>query len=336
MPPRVGAGGRRWPRPVRRAAVIARPPPRGRPRGRPRTPARRRASRAAPARKRSSSNHGCAKASTQLVGGVGGVLVLDLVVPGPEGQRQVGALARLERLEPGDELLPEAGRRPVLDGVAGAFGGRRRPPSRRPRAARRRRTGWRRCRGGACRGRRSRGRAAWRSAAATRSGRRRSGTGRRRPCPRWRRARGRCRPRGAARAAGVEHHAELVEEDLLAGAVGVEVGGVDHLAQLGLDEEVAEHRELHGEVADLATAWPRPLANQRGVAVVDDHRVAGDEVVDPGSEGVDAGLGRSSAMLHPPATRRLARFSQGRSAHDPGQATDAIAAHPAQSTAPIC
>ena len=49
----------------------------------------------------------------------------------------------------------------------------------------------------------------------------------------------------------VEGHAELVEEDLLAGAVGLERGGVDDLAQLRLDEEVAEHRELHGEVPHL-------------------------------------------------------------------------------------
>ena len=133
----------------------------------------------------------------QLVVGVGGVLVLDLVVPRPEGEGQLRALALLERLEPGDELLPEPGGRPVLDRVARALGDRRVLGAVDARAARRRRTAWTACRGGACRGRRSRGRAARRSAAATRSGRHRSGTGRRRRCPRWRRARGRCRrPRG--------------------------------------------------------------------------------------------------------------------------------------------
>src|SRR5690606_24781683 len=59
----------------------------------------------------------------QLVGGVGGVLVLDPVVPGPERERQVEALAVPEGLEPGDELLPEPRRRPVLDRVAGSLGG---------------------------------------------------------------------------------------------------------------------------------------------------------------------------------------------------------------------
>ena len=42
------------------------------------------------------------------------VLVLDLVVPGEERERQIGHLARLDPLEAGNQLLPEAGRRPVL------------------------------------------------------------------------------------------------------------------------------------------------------------------------------------------------------------------------------
>ena len=98
--------------------------------------------RAAPARKRSLVEPRLGERLDELVVGVGGVLVLDLVVPGPERERQVGALAGLERLEPGDELLPEPGGRPVLHRVAGALGGRTRPRSRTPRAARRRRTAW--------------------------------------------------------------------------------------------------------------------------------------------------------------------------------------------------
>ena len=53
----------------------------------------------------------------QLVGGVGGVLVLDLVVPRPERQVEGEPLALLEGGQPGDELLPEPGGGPVLDGV---------------------------------------------------------------------------------------------------------------------------------------------------------------------------------------------------------------------------
>src|SRR2546421_12637760 len=52
------------------------------------------------------------------------MLVLDLVVPDPEPEGQHRALAVLERLQPGDELLPEPRRRPVLDGEGGSLGGR--------------------------------------------------------------------------------------------------------------------------------------------------------------------------------------------------------------------
>src|SRR5205814_7423469 len=61
----------------------------------------------------------------KLVGGVGGVLVLDPVVPGPEGQRKVRALPLGEDPETGDQLFPEPGRRPVLDGVGGTGRDRR-------------------------------------------------------------------------------------------------------------------------------------------------------------------------------------------------------------------
>ncbi len=93
----------------------------------------------------------------QLVGRVGGVLVLDLVVPGPEGEGQPLALTGLERLEPGDELLPEPGRGPVLDGVAGALGQRGVLGAVDLEQLVAEEQGRRRCRGDACRGRRSRG-----------------------------------------------------------------------------------------------------------------------------------------------------------------------------------
>ena len=120
----------------------------------------------------------------QLVVGVRGVLVLDLVVPGPEGQRQVGALAGLERLEARDELLPEPGGGPVLHRVARALGDRRIlgavDPQQLVAEVQRGQ--------GAVAALAEVGEAeaerAGRSAGATRSGRRRSGTGRRRPCPR--------------------------------------------------------------------------------------------------------------------------------------------------------
>ena len=132
----------------------------------------------------------------ELVRGVGGVLVLHLVVPGPEGERQSGALAGLEGLQPGDELLPEARRGPVLDGVARPLGHRGVLGAVHLEELVAEEEGGRRCRAGACRGRRSRARAAPRSAAATRSGRHRSGSDHRRRCPRWPRAPGRC-PCGA-------------------------------------------------------------------------------------------------------------------------------------------
>src|SRR5437660_20098 len=56
----------------------------------------------------------------ELVGGVGRVLVLDLVVPGPEPERQQRGLPLLECLEAGDDLLPEPGSRPVLDRQGGS------------------------------------------------------------------------------------------------------------------------------------------------------------------------------------------------------------------------
>src|ERR1700729_1336529 len=55
-------------------------------------------------------------------------------------------------------------------------------------------------------------------------------------------------------ARGRERNAELVEQNLLARAIALQVGSVDALAQLSLDEEVAEHRKLASEVAKLAHA----------------------------------------------------------------------------------
>ncbi len=51
-----------------------------------------------------------------------GVLRLDPVVPGEESHFQGGKPARLDVEQPIFQLLPEAGRRPVLDGKAGPFG----------------------------------------------------------------------------------------------------------------------------------------------------------------------------------------------------------------------
>ena len=65
---------------------------------------------------------------------------------------------------------------------------------------------------------------------AIRSARRRSETYRPRPCPRR------------------ERDAELVHQDLFSGAVTLQIRRVDALAQLGLDEEMAEDRKLDREI----------------------------------------------------------------------------------------
>jgi hypothetical protein len=80
-----------------------------------------------------------------------------------------------------------------------------------------------------------------------------------------------------------EDDAQLVHEDLLAGPVGLRVGGVDHLAQLGHHELMAEDGELHGEVADFVE---RRLAGGEpaGVGVVHNHGVVVDERLDLGAE----------------------------------------------------
>src|SRR5579884_3794981 len=59
---------------------------------------------------------GTAVGVEQLGHGVRRVLRLDAVVPGEEGEPQVGTLAVAVRVEARDELLPEAGGGPVLDG----------------------------------------------------------------------------------------------------------------------------------------------------------------------------------------------------------------------------
>src|SRR5437879_5928271 len=58
----------------------------------------------------------------QLFSSVSGVLVLDPVVPGPKAQMQLRALALLEGAEAGDQLLPEPGRGPMLNGVRRTLG----------------------------------------------------------------------------------------------------------------------------------------------------------------------------------------------------------------------
>ena len=58
----------------------------------------------------------------QLVHGMAGVLRLDPIVPGEEGQLQLRMTARLDREQAVLQFLPEAGGRPVLDGKASALG----------------------------------------------------------------------------------------------------------------------------------------------------------------------------------------------------------------------
>src|SRR5205823_868267 len=60
----------------------------------------------------------------ELVRRVRSVLVLDLVVPGPEAERQLRTLPHLARPEACDELLPEPSGRPVLDRVGRSLGNR--------------------------------------------------------------------------------------------------------------------------------------------------------------------------------------------------------------------
>ena len=58
----------------------------------------------------------------QLFLGVLRVLGLQARVPGEEGEREVLSVARIVALEVGDELVPETGGGPVLDGVARGLG----------------------------------------------------------------------------------------------------------------------------------------------------------------------------------------------------------------------
>src|SRR5207302_6830529 len=58
----------------------------------------------------------------ELLHGVPGVLRLDAVVPGEEGDAQVRVASLLDLHQAVLELLPESGRGPVLDGEAGPLG----------------------------------------------------------------------------------------------------------------------------------------------------------------------------------------------------------------------
>src|SRR5262249_27963475 len=58
----------------------------------------------------------------QLVEDVLGVLALDAVVPGEKGQSQLRVAGMLDLHQAVFQLLPEPGRRPVLNGEARAFG----------------------------------------------------------------------------------------------------------------------------------------------------------------------------------------------------------------------
>src|SRR5581483_2774767 len=220
----------------------------------------------------------------QLVGGVGGVLVLDLVVPDPEAEREVRALPGLEGRQPGDELLPEPGGGPVLHGVGGALGGRRvlRAVDAQKLVAEEQRRGAAvaafphlleaEADGGAeaqqpfeVGGGEAEAAAVDRALGADDVGV--DAVGRRR----------------GARLGRPEDDPQLVHEDLLARPVRLEVGGVEHLAELGLDELVTEDGELHGQVADLV-AVGRAGGEPAGVGVVDHHRVVMDQRLDPRAE----------------------------------------------------
>jgi hypothetical protein len=104
-----------------------------------------------------------------------------------------------------------------------------------------------------------------------------------------------------------EHDAELVEEDLLAGAVGVEIGRVDDLPQLGLDEEVAEDRELDGEVADVL-AGGLSLREPGRVRVRDHDGVVADDVVGPVLEGGEV-TAWGAGVIHRRLPRSVVRRS---------------------------
>ena len=162
-------------------AVIARHPPRGRPTSRPRTPGRHPASGWHPCANASTSTRGCANASSTS-SEVWAACWSSTLSCHVQRERQALALASLEGLEPGDELLPEPRRRPVLDGIARALGDRciLCAVDLEELVAEQRRSG---SHGDACRDRRSPGPGAPRTGAATRSTRHRSGTSRRRRCP---------------------------------------------------------------------------------------------------------------------------------------------------------
>ena len=224
----------------------------------------------------------------------------------------------LERLEPGDELLPEAGGRPVLHREAGALGDRGVLGAVDARAARRRSAASVACRGAACRG----------SSKPSPSGAAKRSSHSKWAAPKRKRPPSTV-PSVATRSGSVvvatrsragEDDAELVEEDLLAGPVGVEVGRVDDLAELGFDEEVAEHRELLGEVADLAPGG-LALGEPAGVRVVGDDAVTRHERVDTSAECVE--VGGSERQGDPPFGGRVVHSSEDRTCsevnHSPGE-----------------
>ena len=107
---------------------------------------------------------------------VAGVLGLDAVVPGEEGDLEAGQPGCLDVEQAVFQLLPEAGGGPVLDGEARPLGDLVVLAAVEALKLVAEVQGVRRARAGACPGRRSPGRAPRRRPAATRSGRR--GTGR--------------------------------------------------------------------------------------------------------------------------------------------------------------
>ena len=76
----------------------------------------------APWKNRVSSKSGSKKTLFELFHRMAGVLGLDAVVPGEEGNLQAGETGRLDVQQAVFQVLPEAGRSPVLDGEAGPFG----------------------------------------------------------------------------------------------------------------------------------------------------------------------------------------------------------------------
>ena len=91
---------------------------------------------------------------------------------------------------------------------------------------------------------------------------------------------------------------ELVHQDLLALARRVERAGVDHAIERGEQELVGEHRELDGEVPEVIQGHTA-LGEPGGVGIVHHHRVMHELAVDRVLERLEvlAGHGRPPSVL---------------------------------------